>query len=307
MLGAQHTLVLPYLENLCAHEETVVRERAVSSITKLLDLYTDNDINNYIIPLIIRLASNEGNFTCRVSATLLMCNVYPRAGPNKEKIRHKFSDISNEEMLLLQRVTATKISHMCKVYEKEYVLSDLISILKHRSTDEQDQIRVLATESFKEIAKILTRDENKTFIMPLIIQAAEDKSWRVRLCLSKNFTEIASNFGKEVTDMSLIQTYSNLLKDSEVDVKIEAVKSLSNFIKIVSAEKVSFLLPQVIGLGKDPMAIVRSNVGGIIKNMIGSISKDQAYQNVLPLIKDLMKDDNQEVRKGGIEAAVKFI
>lgn len=163
-----------------------------------------------------------------------MCNVYPRAGPNKEKIRHKFSDISNEEMLLLQRVTATKLPHMCKVYEKEYILSDLISILKHRSTDEQDQIRVLATESFKEVSKILTRDENKTFIMPLIIQAAEDKSWRVRLCLSKNFTEIASNFGKEVTDMSLIQTYGNLLKDSEVDVKIEAVKSLSGFIKIVS-------------------------------------------------------------------------
>ncbi len=87
MLGIQHTLVLPYLENLCAHDETVVRERAVSSITKLLELYADNDINNYIIPLIIRLASNEANFTCRVSATLLMCNVYPRAGPNKEKIR----------------------------------------------------------------------------------------------------------------------------------------------------------------------------------------------------------------------------
>ncbi len=113
-------------------------------------------------------------------------------------------------------------------------MSDLISILKHRSTDEQDQIRVLAVESFREVAKVLTRDENKTFIMPLIIQAAEDKSWRVRLCLSKTFTEIASNFGKEVTDMSLIQTYSNLLKDAEVDVKIEAVKCLSNFIKIVS-------------------------------------------------------------------------
>jgi serine/threonine-protein phosphatase 2A regulatory subunit A len=36
---------------------------------------------------IIRLANNEQNFTYRVSATLLMCNVYPRAGPNKEKIR----------------------------------------------------------------------------------------------------------------------------------------------------------------------------------------------------------------------------
>ena len=50
-------------------------------------------------------------------------------------ILRKFMDISNEEMLLLQRVTATKISHMCKVYEKDFILSDLINILKHRSTD----------------------------------------------------------------------------------------------------------------------------------------------------------------------------
>jgi hypothetical protein len=41
--------------------------------------------------------------------------------------------------------------------------------------------------------------------------------------------------------------------------------------------------------------------------MLHSIHKDQAYQNVQPLIKELMKDDSQEVRKGGIEAAVKFI
>jgi hypothetical protein len=41
--------------------------------------------------------------------------------------------------------------------------------------------------------------------------------------------------------------------------------------------------------------------------MIQSISKDQAYQNVQPLIKELMKDDSQEVRKGGIQAAAKFI
>lgn len=50
---------------------------------------------------------------------------------------------------MLQRITASKISYLCKVYEKEFVLSDLISILKNRSTNEQDQVRVLAVESFK--------------------------------------------------------------------------------------------------------------------------------------------------------------
>ncbi len=134
--------------------------------------------------------------------------------------------------------------------------------------------------------------------MPLIIQAADDKSWRVRLCLSKNFTEIACNFGKEVTDLSLIQTYGNLLRDTEVEVKIEAVKHLSNFIQIVSPDKIGNLLPQITNLGKDPLGLVRSYVGGVIKNMVGSVSKDQAYTMIQPLIKTLMKDDIQEVRRG---------
>lgn len=59
--------------------------------------------------------------------------------------------------------------------------------------------------------------------------------------------------------MSLIQTYSNLLKDSEIDVKIEAVKHLSSFAKIVSSDKMSALLAPVVALGKDQLSIVRCN------------------------------------------------
>jgi hypothetical protein len=61
--------------------------------------------------------------------------------------------------------------------------------------------------------------------------------------------------------MSLIQTFSNLLKDPEVDVKIEAVKSLNSFVKVISPERISYLLPQVTALGKDPLAIVRGIIG----------------------------------------------
>lgn len=40
--------------------------------------------------------------------------------------------------------------------------------------------------------------------MPIIIAATEDKSWRVRLALSKIFAELAEAFGKEAADVSLI-------------------------------------------------------------------------------------------------------
>jgi serine/threonine-protein phosphatase 2A regulatory subunit A len=59
-------------------------------------------------------------------------------------------------------------------------------------------------ESLKNMAKILSVNENKNSTLPLIIQAAEDKSWRVRLALSKIFAEMAEAMGREISDSSLI-------------------------------------------------------------------------------------------------------
>lgn len=92
-----------------------------------------------------------------------------------------------------------------------------------------------------------------------------------------------------------------------MDVKIEAVKSMNGFVQIVSPDKLTVLVHQVVALGKDSLSIVRASVGSVLKNMMPAISKDQAYQNIQPLIKDLMKDEQQEVRKGGIDAATKFV
>jgi serine/threonine-protein phosphatase 2A regulatory subunit A len=78
-------------------------------------------------------------------------------------------------------------------------------------------------ESLKNIAKILNSNDNKTHTLPIIIQGGEDKSWRVRLNLAKIFAELAEAVGKEISDSSLIQIFSNLLKDNESDVKVVAV------------------------------------------------------------------------------------
>jgi hypothetical protein len=53
-------------------------------------MVSDADINTQIIPMVtqynnyfiklFKLAANEANFTCRVSAVNLMCPLYPRAG-----------------------------------------------------------------------------------------------------------------------------------------------------------------------------------------------------------------------------------
>ena len=53
---------------------------------------------------------------------------------------------------------------------------------------------MLVLNSLKLIAKVLKKDENKQHILPIIIAATEDKSWRVRLSLSKIFSEVKSKY-----------------------------------------------------------------------------------------------------------------
>lgn len=44
--------VIPYLENLCGQDETVVRDMAVKSIVNMIPNCSDAEINNHIIPMV---------------------------------------------------------------------------------------------------------------------------------------------------------------------------------------------------------------------------------------------------------------
>lgn len=186
---------------------------------------------------------------------------------------------------MVRRAVANKIGDLAAVVGKDLVLSELIPIFKQLAADEQvkeqksdgpkevqDSVKVLCLTSLKQIVKLLNKDENKTHTLPIIIGATEDKSWKIRLTLAKNFPavripqffwlvnkflQLAEAFGKEITDISLIQIFTTVLKDAETDVRIAAVQSLGTFIKTISVDKLSILTPQIQALARDNSTQVR--------------------------------------------------
>ncbi|KAL4433336.1 hypothetical protein ABPG74_017440 [Tetrahymena malaccensis] len=307
LLPGNQTVLLPNLEQLASSEETVVREMAVKSLISIANLLGEYEIINFYVPLILRLANNDTNFTCRVSAVNLMCPIYPRAGQHKDKIRAKFIELCSEETPMVRRAVASKIGELATVIEKEYVLTDLIQSVKQLISDEQDMVRVLGLNSLKLVAKVLRKDENKQHTLPIIIAATEDKSWRVRLALSKIFAEIAEAFGEEADNVSLIQIFTNLLRDAENDVRTASIQSLTKFIKILSAEKLVIIVPHLQYLAKDSVPQVRAGVTEVIQIMCTLLPKDVTNLKLLPHIVDLFEDENKEVRQGVTRAACKFV
>jgi hypothetical protein len=94
------------------------------------------------------------------------------------------------------------------------------------------------------MAKYLSKEENQIHTLGTLLAAGEDKSWKVRLAFAKNFAELAEAFGKEITESNLIQTFTQLLNDSEAEVKNAAIQSMTLGLKNLSTEKiVNHMLP----------------------------------------------------------------
>lgn len=59
--------------------------------------------------------------------------------------------------------------------------------------EETDTVRVSGLSALITIAPKFTSSENQTKILPIILSAATDKSWRIRLSLAESFDQVSED------------------------------------------------------------------------------------------------------------------
>jgi len=166
---------------------------------------------------------------------------------------------------------------------------------------------MLCIESSIPLAKYLTKDENQTNTLGAILTAGEDKNWKVRLTFAQNFAEISEAFGKHITDINLLQTYSNFLQDQEAEVKDAAMKSLPKFLRNVSNEKItSYLLPTIQSLYEDSSAHFKGDLALALCEMSKYVGKEITISKIMPILLDLIKDEDCDVRLNVTKGLIKL-
>jgi serine/threonine-protein phosphatase 2A regulatory subunit A len=147
------------------------------------------------------------------------------------------------------------------------------------------------------MAKYLNKEENQIHTLGTLVAKGEDKSWKVRLAFAKNFAELTDSFGKEITDSNLIHTFTQLLNDNEAEVKNAAISSMTQCIKNLSTDKISnLLLPTLSNSYADAQTTFKAGVAIAVSEMAGIIGKDHTSSKIMPILLELLKDDNSEVK-----------
>lgn len=164
----------------------------------------------------------------------------------------------------------------------------------------------MCLESLIPMAEYLSKEENQIHTLGTLLAAGEDKSWKVRLSFSKNFAEFAKSFGKEITDNNLIQTFCLLLNDSEFEVKLAAIHSIEKCIQIISMEKITnLMLPTLQNAYPDGTAQFKAGTATAISAISECVGKDMTIQKICPILLELLKEDNSEVKLCVVEGLMK--
>ena len=133
----------------------------------------------------------------------------------------------------------------------------------------------MCLESLGEIAKYLSKEENQVHTLGALLGAGEDKSWKVRLAFAKNFSEFTESMGKEITDNSLIQTFTELLNDTEPEVKHAAINNISKCLNNLSSEKIcNLVLPTLKDAYTDATPQFKAGAALTLCEMAHLIGKD---------------------------------
>ena len=291
----QITNALPIFQFLLGCEETVVRESAVEGMRKLIISLSDDQVQKDIVPLILAISSLEA-FQWKVSSICLIRTAYPKAGKEKEKLRALYFKLCDDETPIIKRTAAKEFGPLCLVIEKDHVSNDMITYYK-KFMNETDSVRVTILPSLVQLAKLFQNSDLQKTNLQFVVAASEDKSWRVRNELAIIFPQFIEYFGSQINE--LVPTLSNLIKDSETEVKISALKSLNLLIAKISSDKIqACVIPSLRGLNNESSKEVKANVGesfGPIAKIIGYSSFNT---NLGVMMDTLMKDENADVRLG---------
>jgi len=293
-----HVLLSP-LENLAAIEEPVVRDKAVESLNKICGQLSPEQIEQYFIPLTIRLSKADW-FTSKVSGCGLYTSPYKYVSPAiQEQLRSQFGHLVHDETPMVRRQAATNLAKFVKEMPAAIVVDEMIPLFQHLAQDDQDSVRLLTVEILVSIAEVVPKEQQSSHgvLLTSLRNLIEDKSWRVRYMIADKFEKIAKAVDEEVVARDLVPSFVKLLKDNEAEVRTAIAGQIPGFCALVDKKTLlDDIMSSVEDLVADQSQHVRSALGTQISGLAPILGKKETIDHLLPMFLSMLKDEFPEVR-----------
>ncbi|EEH45255.2 protein phosphatase 2A structural subunit TPD3 [Paracoccidioides brasiliensis Pb18] len=293
-----HVLLSP-LENLAAIEEPLVREKAVESLNKICGHLSPKQIEDYFIPLTVRLSKADW-FTSKISATGLYSAPYSHASPALQQgLRQQFGHLVHDDTPMVRRQAANNLAKFTKEMTTPIIIDEIIPLFQYLANDDQDSVRLLTVDILISICEEIPKEQQSSHgvLLTALRSLFEDKSWRVRYMVADRFEKIAKAVDDEVLNRDLVPAFVKLLKDTEAEVRTAIAGQIPGFCELLDRDTLlNEIMTTIEDLVADPSQHVRAALGTQISGLAPILGKDETIAHLLPMFLQMLKDEFPDVR-----------
>lgn len=166
--------------------------QAVESLNKICGDLSPNQVEQYFIPLTIRLSKADW-FTSKVSGCGLYTAPYSKVSPPlQEQLRQHFGQLVHDDTPMVRRQAATNMAKFVKEMPAAIVVEEMIPMFQNLVQDDQDSVRLLTVEILISIAEVVPKEQQASHgvLLTSLRSLIEDKSWRVRYMIADRFEKV---------------------------------------------------------------------------------------------------------------------
>lgn len=273
--------------------------QAVESLNKICDELSPKQVEEYFVPLTVRLSKADW-FTSKVSGCGLYTAPYKKVPPSvQEQLRQQFGQLVHDDTPMVRRQSATHMPKFVKEMPAAIVIDEMIPLFQHLAQDDQDSVRLLTVEILIAIAEVVPKEQQSSHgvLLTALRSLIEDKSWRVRYMVADHFEKIAKAVDEEVVTRDLVPAFVKLLKDNEAEVRTAIAGQIPGFCALVDRDMLlNEIMPSVEDLVSDTSQHVRAALGTQISGLAPILGKQETIDHLLPMFLQMLKDEFPEVR-----------
>lgn len=169
-----------------------LQSQAVESLNKICVDLSSQQVEEYFIPLTIRLSKADW-FTSKVSGCGLFTSPYSKVSPPiQSQLRQQFGQLVHDETPMVRRQAATNLSKFVKEMPASIVVEEMIPMFQHLAQDDQDSVRLLTVEVLIAVAEVVPKEQQSSHgvLLTSLRSLIEDKSWRVRYMIADRFEKV---------------------------------------------------------------------------------------------------------------------
>lgn len=305
----QIACLLPVFEPLLRIEETVVRTAAAASVVMLLKQVEQESTSSAAIAYVnmfkkvATLPDAEASFYCKVSAAQMVHEMYRVAsGEERGAVQELYFTLCKDEMPIVRRAAVGSFTLITPLVDKHAQAVDFLQILKTlSSTDEHPTVRIMAAQCYVEYIKLLNNNEEVETayedLINFVKNSTDDPSWRIRLAVVENFGDLATCFGPDVVAAEIFPCFSNLLQDTEAEVRSGICTSAIAFLEIVGPDAfLAEVLPIATQLAADLTPVVRRALADMCVDVAAKLGSENITPHFSDMVVKLLADEDPSVR-----------